>query len=387
MLYQYKLIKKYLQHLTLFLMFLVVSQQACRRGYTDLENSLAYLSKRVAPSGIPNVGNTCYMNSVLQVIAAVYKDNVRDESLKRLVDQINKCEPIEREDIDAFCTVIMEKQEGMVNDKGKKLVPNPFNVKGRSQQDAQEFFTLLATIKMVVPSSCPIFVREVIKVKVDSDSQELLLYKERPPEERGLFQFTIPIQKEGGLNEGGMLNAMINNSIHEIVHDDKRRVDFEDYTPCKLDICPGCTLEQELPVVVTGAFDRNSEVGVPNWTTKEVMKNFPNKFAIALRRNGGWIGGGGGNGHADKDDSEIKETEKINIKGDRDNSCDYNLCAFIVQRGSMDFGHYVAYVQKAGRWYLADDNTVIPQTTATAIKASEKAYLFFYEKASAAPAG
>lgn len=36
----------------------------------------------------------------------------------------------------------------------------------------------------------------------------------------------------------------------------------------------------------------------------------------------------------------------------------YNLRSFIVQSGSLDFGHYVAYWRSARGWHEANDNLV-----------------------------
>ncbi len=40
------------------------------------------------------------------------------------------------------------------------------------------------------------------------------------------------------------------------------------------------------------------------------------------------------------------------------NSCYYELFALTVHIGSLEFGHYIAYTLRDGKWYLFNDEEV-----------------------------
>lgn len=61
---------------------------------------------------------------------------------------------------------------------------------------------------------------------------------------------------------------------------------------------------------------------------------------------------------------------------------EYNLDSFIVHIGSIDGGHYKAYVQKKGRWFECNDSLVSSVSEEDAIAAARQAYMVHYSKLS-----
>jgi ubiquitin carboxyl-terminal hydrolase 22/27/51 len=62
--------------------------------------------------------------------------------------------------------------------------------------------------------------------------------------------------------------------------------------------------------------------------------------------------------------------------GDVDGGSKYWCAAVVCHLGSMDGGHYVAFVRHHGQWFKCDDSWVIPATPQEV--AASQAYLLFY---------
>eukprot|EP00658_Telonema_sp_P-2_P001948 TRINITY_DN10725_c0_g1_i7.p1 TRINITY_DN10725_c0_g1~~TRINITY_DN10725_c0_g1_i7.p1 ORF type:complete len:372 (-),score=55.77 TRINITY_DN10725_c0_g1_i7:91-1206(-) len=58
----------------------------------------------------------------------------------------------------------------------------------------------------------------------------------------------------------------------------------------------------------------------------------------------------------------------------------YDLTGVVIHTGSMDFGHYYAYVKVGSKWYLCDDNTISESSSGAAIKEHRGAYMLFYSR-------
>ena len=65
---------------------------------------------------------------------------------------------------------------------------------------------------------------------------------------------------------------------------------------------------------------------------------------------------------------------------DEKQSTQYSLFAVVQHIGSLNFGHYTAYIKMddTGRWYKADDSLVSEVQESEALR--QEAYLLFYQK-------
>lgn len=258
-----------------------VSAEWSATSTRDINNNTPpSLAPEGGPRGISNVGNTCYMNAVLQVIAALYADKVPDSPLQEMIAKINAPE---RECISSKEVDDLKKELVKLSEKESVLEKM---IRSTEQHDPHEFFQLL---------------------------NEKLLFLEQ------------------------CISGGVNGYVLEF-HPTNWNNSFSDM------------IKEANPTFI----------------------NFSDKLYVRIDRTDPQ--------KSTKIDDNITETKTITIKSDK-NDTDYTLSGFIVHKGgSMQGGHYVAYVKKGGQWYLSDDSNVTRKEETAAIKASEKAYLFFYTK-------
>ena len=68
---------------------------------------------------------------------------------------------------------------------------------------------------------------------------------------------------------------------------------------------------------------------------------------------------------------------RVPADASHDDQAKYDLYAVVVHSGTMDSGHYIAYVQWQGVWFRCDDHQVTRADPATVAQA--QAYLLFYQ--------
>ncbi|WP_339044227.1 ubiquitin carboxyl-terminal hydrolase family protein [Cardinium endosymbiont of Tipula unca] len=321
---------------------------ACSRP-AQLPNA-AILSPKltpIVPRGISNVGNTCYMNSVLQIIAALYEDRVQDSPLKGMIKKINSSEggAIEGDYVREFINTLPNLPKEMAS--------------SGNQHDAEEFiqrlnecFNFLGNYKVCQH----IFIK---------NTDQKISYKDNQIP-KGSEALKIPfIDSITDLSK--MIECAWVSEEHQVNEDEHPwRIDIAEYNTCQVDKLPDL-LRSDPNSLETIRAGGNGHT-VRNKIIKKGLKELPNQLCVSLNRF---------NNDQEKINRPVTGTDKIQIKSEG-KDVHFALSGFIVHDGTFGGGHYVAYVKKGDTWYLANDTSVT--LVANAIEASQGAYLLFYTK-------
>lgn len=309
----------------------------------NVYNNMPQSTTKAPIRGITNVGATCYMNSVLQIIAALYEDKAKDSPLKEMIQEINSSggKAIDTAYVEQFINILP--------------APTKEMEKYRKQHDASEFMQHLNDnfnfLENYNTSKCTF---------IKNEHQKIYYKEDQVPQEN-----SIRVPFITGITD---LSKMINSeySGEELQTSEKKmpfKVTITDFSECKADVPPDTNSLS--PINIKPNF---AEGTVSNKIVKTSLKELPNKLCVALNRF---------DNNQEKIGTEITGTDAITIKS-REQDVNYTLSGFIVHTGKFYGGHYVAYVKKGNTWYKADDKVIT--LTTNAIKESQKAYLFFYTK-------
>ncbi len=292
------------------------------------------------PGGIPNVGNTCYLNASLQILAAFYADMFDDTrgwlteegkklacAGKNIIAKINTEETVSEQDIKEFFNVI------------KPLCGLTLN----NQEDAHELLVRISDL-LVFPKA------EVTRTNIDVDPTPENRYSNHVSRS---IPFTMLL-------------------VH--LYDSARY-----YAPqTKMQDCVDQCFEDETLTDVEWKTNDRKEARVESKLSRlsNLARGILPIYAVRFKHTGNTL---------EKLDTCIKGTttlilrkeyidtddEKTDILGD--------LVGIIVHSGTYGGGHYVAYVKKKNTWYLANDATVTEVTTQKLEEEAEKAYMYFYK--------
>ncbi|XWN35186.1 MAG: ubiquitin carboxyl-terminal hydrolase family protein [Roseivirga sp.] len=301
-------------------------------------------SKTDLRGGIPNVGNTCYMNSVLQVIARLYPDIFSRKSSalaqagKALVDAIKDHKrDATREEAEAFLDALVA--TGWPIDGGRR----------NSQQDPQELLSHIFD-KLGVPGD--ISLRETQAYKDSTDKE-----KSNPIDTKIHILVGISGLKEEDKSYGNTLQMVLDQYFLE------EEVDLTD--------------------AKTGKANKTTRIQVPSGILAVQAVRFGwNKAAADSYK---------AQEHLEKPfELTVKAGHQYTDSGTPPKDVSYALRAFILhmEGNSPKGGHYTAYVRNCeGQWILYnDDKEVLIKPENEAEKMASEAYLYFYKEAGASAA-
>nr|DBA19425.1 TPA: hypothetical protein GDO54_015263 [Pyxicephalus adspersus] len=305
-------------------------------------------------AGLQNLGNTCFVNSVLQCLT--HTEPLADYMISQ--EHSNKCRSKQ------FCLMcVMENHiNTAVRQSGKVITPNTVIdnlpsiaghfIRGR-QEDAHEFLCYA-----------------IDKMKSSCINDNVSIFSSEQPED----------------NTTNLIDHLFAGSLRSQVicqnckHTSERHEEFLDIN---LDINSSKTVLQSLKNFVkveTMKGDNAYRCGECNQLVtakkRSTIHKPPNIMTISLKRFDMFTGS--------KLTKKIKYPKRLNITqctSDRKKSTKYDLYAVLVHIGSScQSGHYYAYVKdNSDRWYLMNDSQVTSCKVTTVL--NQEAYLLFYTRA------
>ncbi|CAA2982785.1 ubiquitin carboxyl-terminal hydrolase 25-like [Olea europaea var. sylvestris] len=330
--------------------------------------------KRKSPLGLKNLGNSCYLNSVLQCLT--YTPPLANFCLRFL--HSSNCDVGASKDKKSECAFcILEKRI----------------VRSLSTEAALD-----TPIKI---NSCLRIFAEHFKVGRQEDAHEFLRYVIDACHSTCLRLKKLKLQRrKGGVENGGNSGGSGNTVVKEIFGgalqsqvkclscgSESNKVD--DIMDISLDVLHSGSLKDALqrffqPEVLDGNNKYKCDNCKKLVAARKQMSilQAPNVLVIQFKRFEGMFGG--------KIDKPIAFEEALVLssymcKASQDPYPEYNLFGTIVHSGfSPDSGHYYAYIKDAlGHWYCCDDSYVSLSTLREVL--SEKVYILFFSRTKQRP--
>ncbi|KAK6132102.1 hypothetical protein DH2020_034168 [Rehmannia glutinosa] len=327
------------------------------------------------PLGLRNLGNTCYLNSVLQCLT--YTPSLANFCLRFLHSSV--------------CDVGVGKEK-----KGEC----PFCI--LEKRIARSLSSEAVSDAPLKINSCLRIYAEHFRTGRQEDAHEFLRYVIDACHNTCLRLKKLQLQQRGktGIANGGDISGTGETVVKEIFGGtlqsqvkclscgaESNKID--EIMDISLDILHSGSLKEALqkffqPEVLDG----NNKYKCDN--CKELVAarkqmsilEAPNVLVIQLKRFEGLYGG--------KVDKPVAFDEVLVLsshmcKGSKDQHPEYNLFGTIVHSGfSPDSGHYYAYIKDAiGRWYCCNDSYVSVSTLQEVL--SEKAYILFFSRTKQRP--
>lgn len=317
------------------------------------------------PSGFTNVGNTCYMNSVLQALLSsnylnTYLLKYLESCISHKINIIEYFSPMMRE----YLRIALE----IYNTNNNTYTPTLFkrtldkNLKaflGSQQQDGQEF--LLAIMNEFIDSSKDKNIGNIINKICGGKYKQMISCTQCYHIEVSRSKFleiTLPIPSDEDINRyaqknqyGQYGNNYANNNMgiynshrinmeHCFIKFGEREMLFGSNKW----FCPKC--KKKVEAVKKMEIDEVPDLTI--LTFARFQGNAKNNIPISIYEN-------------------------INLEGRR-----LGLIATVNHSGSVDGGHYTAKIKRNNNWYVANDSAVYP-TTINNVISDSSIYLAFYQ--------
>ncbi|KAA8524095.1 hypothetical protein F0562_010474 [Nyssa sinensis] len=329
--------------------------------------------KNGAPLGLKNLGNTCYLNSVLQCLT--YTPPLANFCLKNQHS--------------SFCDYATE------SDRKREC---PFCILEKRIVRSLSIDQTLDTPSKI--NSCLRIFSEHFRCGRQEDAHEFLRYVIDACHNTCLRLKKLQQQRrKGGLKNGGdgfngssVVREIFGGALQSQVKClscGKESNKIDDIMDISLDVLHSSSLKDALqkffqPEVLDGNNEYNCENCKKLVAAKKQMSIFqaPNVLVIQLKRFEGIFGG-----KIDKAIAfeEILVLSSYMCKASQDPHPEYNLFGTIVHSGySPDSGHYYAYIKDAmGHWYCCNDSYVSLATLQEVL--SEKVYILFFSRTKQRP--
>jgi ubiquitin C-terminal hydrolase len=279
-------------------------------------------SDLVSPGGIPNLGATCYMNAVLQILKAFYLPKINEKD-----DILGKAFQVLMQTIQADKNIATQEQASAC------------------------FEALLNQFKSWLEST-----------NKQEDAGELLIH---------IFDWMkLP-------------TAQMN---YTLVHPATHEIEAENSVPWLIHMVSLCSLNKPLTTMQeyfansleADEIVRNNSKLSQAKRLSALDKLYNDMLVLQLTRYTF------NEGISRKNKEEVQAPFHLTIKKEQtvnmDKDWNYNLAGFIYHVGdNLNGGHYIPYIRKEGRWICYDDDHVYVLSDTDAEDKAKKSYLFFYQ--------
>jgi ubiquitin carboxyl-terminal hydrolase 8 len=331
-------------------------------------------------SGLANLGNTCFINSCMQVISHTYELNnfLEDEIYKKKIQ--NKCDSALLLEWDNLRKIMW--QSNCIISPGKyiKTIQKVAKIKGLemftgySQNDLPEFLLFLIDcfhnsisreIKMTITGETQ---NETDKIAVKCFEMIKNMYSKEYSEIWNLF-YAVHVSEITDLKTGKQIQI-----IPEPYFMIDLPIPLENKSPNLID-CFNYYVKGEI-LEGENAWYNNETKEKININKKILFWSFPNILVIDFKRF---------NNRFQKNqiliDFPIENLDLSNyVIGYKSETYKYDLYAVCNHSGGVMGGHYTSYVKNAnGKWYHFNDTNVSEVEKVESI-ISTKAYVLFYRK-------
>lgn len=327
--------------------------------------------------GFPNVGNTCYINSVLQSILSLqtYTNYIKKE--ENIVDQENISKYIKRlmnMDADLSGESIQKTMVGIC----KQIFTKCPYLRFGAQSDAHEFFIWLMNELHQEEKDNNLSIRFTNR-NIDTNSllYKAWIHKIKYLKNEGISKYTT-------LFSGSFISLVsctlcdYKNETHENLY--SLEIQFPEKSKESHSLIELLDYQTKTEIISDAICEKCKKTGVLK--KKMMIAIVPKVLVVQLSRftflQGKYI----------KNETHVSLPTHLNLANSKyllydknsNRSTKYKLCSIVHHFGGRMGGHYVATSQCNGRWILFDDSNVRPcLSTFSPEEASPSPYLAFYE--------